>query len=73
MILPPAYAAVQRSHEEPAGRSLHCGGLPIAACEGGTHQSNAARVWGVASLPPWLTPGTPLGWPGKDVRSGEKI
>ena len=72
MILPPACAAVQRSHEEPAGRSLHCGGLPTAACEGGTRQSNAARVQGVAPLPLMPTPDSPLGWPGKDGKGCEK-
>ena len=67
MILLPACVAVEITHGEHAGRSLHCGGLPTAACAGGSRQSNAARAQGVAPLPPRLAPESPLGWPRKMV------
>ena len=74
MILSLACAAVEIPHKEPAGRSLHCGGLPTAACAGESHQSNAARVQGVVPLPSRPIPDSPLGWPGEDggVRVEEK-
>ena len=61
MILLPACVAVEITHGEPAGRSLHCECLPTAACAGGSRQSNTARVQGVAPLPPRLVPESLLG------------
>ena len=72
MILHPACSAVEITHDEAAGRSLHCGGLSTAACAGGSHQNNAARVQGVASLPPLPTPDSHLGWPGGLGKGWEK-
>ena len=71
MILPPACAAVEIAHGELAGKSLHCGGIPTAACGGGSHQSNADRAQGVAPLPSLPTPDSPLGWSGED--GGERV
>ena len=71
MILLPACAAVEITYGEFAGKPLHCGGIPTAACAGGSHQSNAARAQDVVPLPPLLAPDSPLGWSGED--GGERV
>ena len=71
MILLPACAAVEITYGELAGKPLHCGGIPTAACAGGSHQSNAARAQGVVPLPLLPAPDSPLGWSGED--GGERV